>query len=105
MLFLHPPALSPAIHLPLKVATSVKRTESSVETRNVVAGNEGPSRFMAGSRAALQDDPVQSFIVHQSATLFTTLWKLLPNMVNCARTRGPTCIIVFEGEIKQNTWT
>jgi len=82
------------------VTTSVKRTESSVETRNVVAGNEGPSRFMAGSRAALQDDPVQSFIVHQSATLFTTLWKLLPNMVNCARTRGPTCIIVFEGEIK-----
>ena len=51
-----------------------------------------PSRFMACSRIAFDEDPVQSYIIHQTPTLFTIMWKLLPDMCNWARTRGQTCV-------------
>ena len=50
------------------------------------------SRFVASSRLASDEDPVQSYIIHQTPTLFTIMWKLLPDVCNWARTRGQTCV-------------
>lgn len=75
-------------------------TDAPVTTETRTIEMTAASRFVASSRLASDEDPVQSYIIHQTPTLFTIMWKLLPDVCNWARTRGQTCILVFEGEIE-----